>query len=259
MPCGPEALVSDLGTRLETGEVAAHFVDHEGEVAVQSFDRVACDVWGQEDGAQSDQRRVQGDRFWVVHVDAEPGVLLAGLGDQGLEVDDLAAGDIHEDGIGGQQSELWAADHSRGGWCSRDEADDDVAAHDRRQWCEVDRQSIGQLSWRVGVSGILVTPKHRRLFADALTNCSLTTVLLQAQPDPIRARILRRRQVEAAEQQTTLSDTVLQELHDYGDRSARFAALLEAGGFSDLSISTDDGTPAQIATQALDRLLPPAV
>lgn len=109
------------------------------------------------------------------------------------------------------------------------------------------------------ISGILVTPKHRRLFADALTDCSLTTVLLQAQPETIRARILQRRQVEAAEQQTPLSHTALQELHDYGDRSARFAALLEAGGFSDLSLGTDNGTPAQIATQVLNRLLPPPV
>jgi hypothetical protein len=109
------------------------------------------------------------------------------------------------------------------------------------------------------ISGILVTPEHRRLFADALSNCSLATVLLQAQPDTIRARILQRRRVEAAEQQTTLSDSVLHELHDYGDRSARFAALLEAGGFADLSLRTDDGNPAQIATQALDRLLPNAV
>jgi len=109
------------------------------------------------------------------------------------------------------------------------------------------------------VSGILVTPEHRQIFAHALNGCSLRTVLLQARPDTIRARILRRRQVEAAEQQIKLSDTVLQELQDYGDRSAQFAALLEAGDFCDLSLGTDDATPAQLATQALDRLLSQAV
>jgi hypothetical protein len=108
------------------------------------------------------------------------------------------------------------------------------------------------------ISGILVTPQQRSLFADTLTNCSFSTVLLQAQPATIRGRIVRRREVEAAEQQTQLSDSALRELHDYGDRSARFAELLEAGGFSDLSIRTDDATPGQIAAEALDRLLPAA-
>ena len=105
------------------------------------------------------------------------------------------------------------------------------------------------------VSGILVSAEHRQQVAATLSECSLTTVLLQAEPNTIRARILRRRQVEAAEQQTRLSDPVLRELYDYGDRSARFAALLESGGFADLHIKTDDATPTQIAAQALDRLL----
>jgi hypothetical protein len=105
------------------------------------------------------------------------------------------------------------------------------------------------------VSGILVSAEHRQQVAAALSECSLTTVLLQAEPNTIRARILRRRQVEAAEQQTRLSDPVLRELYDYGDRSARFAALLESCGFADLNLKTDEATPTQIAAQALNRLL----
>ena len=130
-----------------------------------------------------------------------------------------------------------------------------IAANLGAVWHNYAQQGVDHLV----VSGILVTPEHRRQFAGALTNCSLTTVLLRAQPETIRARILRRRQVEAAEQQTTLSDSVVRELHDYGDRSARFAALLDTAGFSDLSLSTDDETPAQIAARALDQLLPPVV
>jgi len=130
-----------------------------------------------------------------------------------------------------------------------------VAANLGAVWANYAAQGVDHLV----ISGILVTAEHRRLFADALAHCSLTTVLLQARPETIRARILRRRQVEAAEQQTTLSDTVVEELHDYGDRSVRFAALLETGGFADLSLGTDDATPAQIAARALDRLLPPVV
>jgi hypothetical protein len=105
------------------------------------------------------------------------------------------------------------------------------------------------------VSGILVTAEQRRRFATALSDCTMTTVLLRAQPSTIRARILRRRQVEAAERETELSDRVLQELHDYSDRSARFAALLEAGTFSDQALETDHRTPAQLAAEALDGLL----
>jgi hypothetical protein len=130
-----------------------------------------------------------------------------------------------------------------------------VAANLGAIWGNYAKQGIGYLV----VSGILVTPEHRSLFADTLINCSLSTVLLQARPDTIRARILRRREVEATEQQTQLTDSVLREIHDYGERSARFAALLEAGGFADLSIHTDAATPEQIAAEALDQLLSPEV
>ncbi|GAA1430407.1 hypothetical protein GCM10009616_14920 [Microlunatus lacustris] len=130
-----------------------------------------------------------------------------------------------------------------------------VAANLGALWGNYAKQGVRHLV----VSGILVTPEHRSLFAGALANCLLSTVLLQAQPDTIRARILRRRVVEAAEQQTQLSDSALRELRDYGERSARFAALLQAGDFSDLTIQTDHSTPEQIATEALDRLLPRAV
>lgn len=129
-----------------------------------------------------------------------------------------------------------------------------VAANLAAVWANYAAQGVRHLV----VSGILVTREHRRIFAGALADCSLTTVLLQARADTVRARILRRRQVEAAEQHTTLSETVRHELHAYGDRSAQFAARLEAARFADLSLRTDDRTPAQIATRALDRLLPPA-
>ena len=129
-----------------------------------------------------------------------------------------------------------------------------MAANLGALWGNYAKQGVRHLV----VSGILVTPEHRRTFADALPACSLTAVLLRARADTIRARILRRREVAAAEQQTQLSDSVLQELRDYGERSAQFAALLEVGGFADMTIHTDGATPEQIATEALDRLLPRA-
>lgn len=125
-----------------------------------------------------------------------------------------------------------------------------VAANLGAVWDNYVKQGVRHIV----VSGILVTSGHRSLFADTLTGCSLSTVLLQAQPDTIRARILRRREVEAAEQQTELSSSVLEELRDYGERSAHFAALLEARDFADLTIHTDAATPEQIAAEALDRI-----
>jgi len=126
-----------------------------------------------------------------------------------------------------------------------------VAANLAAVWATYAQQGIRYLV----VSGILVTAEDRRTFAAALSDATLTTVLLQAQPSTIRARILRRRQVEAVERETQLSEQVLQELQDYGDRSAQFAALLETGAFSDHVLGTDDLTPEQLAAQALDRLL----
>jgi hypothetical protein len=128
-----------------------------------------------------------------------------------------------------------------------------VAANLGAVWNTYAEQGIRHLV----VSGILVTAEHRRAFAAALSGCTLTTVLLRAQPSTIRARILRRRLVEAAERETELSDEQRQDLHDYGDGSARSAALLDTSAFSDLVLQTDDRTPEQLATEALDRLLPP--
>lgn len=129
-----------------------------------------------------------------------------------------------------------------------------VAANLGAVWTTYADQGIRHLV----VSGILVTTEHRHRFAAALAVCTLSTVLLHARPETLRARILRRRQLEAAEQQTRLDDRTIRELQDYGDRSARFAALLERADFADLRLGTDDATPAQIAARALDRLLPPA-
>ena len=127
-----------------------------------------------------------------------------------------------------------------------------VAANLAAIWANYARHGIRYLV----ISGILLTAEDQQTFAAALGNCTLMTVLLHARPDTIRARIMRRREVEAAEQETRLSDDARAELEDYGDRSARFAERLETGAFADLRLPTDGGTPAQIAAQALDRLLP---
>ena len=66
-----------------------------------------------------------------------------------------------------------------------------VAANLSAVWANFPKQDVRYLV----VSGILVTGEHRRIFAAALAGCSLTTVLLRAQPSTIRARIRRRREV----------------------------------------------------------------
>ncbi len=104
------------------------------------------------------------------------------------------------------------------------------------------------------VSGILVTAVQRRRFADALVGCPLTTVLLRARPDTLRTRIVRRRELEAAEQGTALTHDVRAELRAYGDRSARFAAALAAGDLADQVLDTDSETPARLAADALGRV-----
>lgn len=141
------------------------------------------------------------------------------------------------------------------GFCDPRPADPSalVAANLRAVWGTYSGRGIRYLV----VSGILVTPEHRRTFAAALPGCTLTTVLLQAQPATIRSRILRRRRVEAAEQRTTLSASVREELSAYADRSVAFARLLEAGDLADLRLPTDDAAPTQLAARALAAVLPP--
>lgn len=107
------------------------------------------------------------------------------------------------------------------------------------------------------VSGIVVTAQERRRYGERFPGCELHLVLLRAQAGTISDRILRRREVEAQQQGTTLDETVLRELDEYADRSVRFAAFLDAGGFADLVLDTDDLSPAEIAGRALGRLTGP--
>lgn len=104
------------------------------------------------------------------------------------------------------------------------------------------------------VSGIVVNAEERQRYGERFPGCELHLVLLRAQPGTIKDRIVLRREVEALQQGTTLDETVLRELGEYADRSIRFGAFLEAGGFADVVLDTDGLSPTDIAGRALERL-----
>jgi hypothetical protein len=101
------------------------------------------------------------------------------------------------------------------------------------------------------VSGIVATTDDRRRFSERL-GCELDLVLLRARPITIEERIVRRRQVEAQQQGSSLTDAVLAELAAYAARSVRFGETLDRAGFADLRLDTDEQTPTEVATRALD-------
>lgn len=103
------------------------------------------------------------------------------------------------------------------------------------------------------VSGIVVTAEDRRQFTDHLDHPRLQLVLLRARTDTIHERIVRRRQVEAQQQDATLSVDVLHELNEYATRSAQFARLLDDAGIADVVVDTDAAPPSTLAAQILGR------
>ena len=104
------------------------------------------------------------------------------------------------------------------------------------------------------VSGVVVTAEDRRRFSDHLGHPRLQLVLLRALPATIAERIVRRREVEAQQQNSSLSVEVLQELDDYAARSAQFAALLDRAGIADLIIDTDSTPPSILARRVLSQV-----
>lgn len=103
------------------------------------------------------------------------------------------------------------------------------------------------------VSGVVVTAEDRRRFGAHVDPAHLQLVLLRARPGTIKERIVRRRQVEAQQQESSLGADVLQDLDEYAARSAHFAELLDRAGTADLVMDTDASPPATIAGQALSR------
>jgi hypothetical protein len=103
------------------------------------------------------------------------------------------------------------------------------------------------------VSGIVISAAHRKRFEAAIPDGQLTLCRLRADPETIRARIVRRAQGEAGCSGRVLSASALEGLRAYGDRSVAFAAKLEAEDIADLVIDTDLGTPPELARSILER------
>ncbi len=101
------------------------------------------------------------------------------------------------------------------------------------------------------VSGILVDAEQRTRYELAVPGGRMTLCRLRARPDTIRSRIVRRARAEALTSGAELSDTVLQDLRAYGDRSVAFGRKLEDGDMADLVLDTDHSTPADLARAVL--------
>lgn len=109
------------------------------------------------------------------------------------------------------------------------------------------------------VSGIMVAAEHRRRFEHTVPGGQLTLCRLHARPDTIRSRIIRRAQAEAESAGTELSDVVMEGLRSYGDRSVAFAEKLAADDIADLTLDTDQATPADLARTVLQHGVWPSI
>ncbi len=103
------------------------------------------------------------------------------------------------------------------------------------------------------VSGIVVTEADRDRFERAIPEAGFTFCRLTAGADTVRARIVRRREVEERTRGSELSAEVRAELKAYGERSVAFAELLEGIGLEDFAVATDDHAPAAIAREVIGR------
>jgi hypothetical protein len=79
----------------------------------------------------------------------------------------------------------------------------------------------------------------------------MTVCRLHARPETIRSRILGRARAEAESRGVELSDAVVHDLQEYGDRAVTFSERLQAEDNSDLVLHTDQATPAALADAAL--------
>jgi hypothetical protein len=103
------------------------------------------------------------------------------------------------------------------------------------------------------VSGIIVTPADRDTLTASIPDAQLTFCRLTASPETVRRRILARRAAEAATQNVDLTPDTRAELEQYGLRSVEFAELLKQFALEDFALSTDQGTPRELAAEAVNR------
>lgn len=89
-------------------------------------------------------------------------------------------------------------------------------------------------------AGVVVTRQQWQRYAAAIPHARATLCRLRVSPGTQQERIIRRGMVEAGEGGT--GDDMLAGLHAYAERSARFAAKLDADDFADYVVDTD-GVP----------------
>lgn len=78
------------------------------------------------------------------------------------------------------------------------------------------------------VAGIIVNREQRDRFQAAIPGGELTLCRLRAEPETLTARILRRGQIEGEGTGGAVSALTFQELKEYGEGAADFAARLDA-------------------------------
>ena len=117
------------------GEEAADLAGGEAEGAVDELRGGAADVGSDEAVGCGPERMAGGERLGVGDVDGGLDVMLLKGGDEGVGVNNGAAGGVDEQGAALHEGELGGADEAAGGVGERDDQDDDVGL--REQGVEV--------------------------------------------------------------------------------------------------------------------------
>ncbi|GAA1860877.1 hypothetical protein [Asanoa iriomotensis] len=112
-------------------------------------------------------------------------------------------------------------------------------------------------NWLVA-AGVVVTRQQWQRYASAIPNAQAILCRLRVTPQTQADRITRRGVLEAGDGGT--DDDMLAGLHAYAQRSAEFAAKLEADDFADFTVDTDgipikavaDRVQARIAANGWD-------
>jgi hypothetical protein len=86
-------------------------------------------------------------------------------------------------------------------------------------------------------AGVVVTRQQWQRYAAAIPNAQAILCRLRVSPQIQAGRITHRGVLQAGDGE--MNDDVLAGLHAYAQRSARFAAMLDADDFADFTVDTD--------------------
>ncbi len=102
------------------------------------------------------------------------------------------------------------------------------------------------------VAGFLVTVEQRRRFEAAIPDGELTLCRLQARPETLASRILRRGQIDGLGTDGAVSTLSLEGLTYLSERAAAFGAKLGADDIADFAVDTDDLSVPALARAVLE-------